>query len=55
MSYELFIWMLLVGNRLGKRNLENLDVFRRIIIKMDLSEVGLEGEHLICLVQDRDK
>jgi hypothetical protein len=35
---------------LGKprRNYENN-------IKMDLSEVGPEGEHWMCLVQDRDK
>lgn len=47
--------MMLVGNPLEKRPLENLDIVGRIIFKMDLSEVGLEGEHSICLVQDRDK
>jgi len=43
------------GKPFGKETLENLNVVRRIVFKMDLSEVGLEGEHPICLVQDRKK
>jgi len=43
------------GNPLGKRPVEKLGIVKRIVFKMEFSEVGLEGEHPLCLVQDRGK
>jgi hypothetical protein len=44
-----------LGSLKGRRQSENLGVDGRIIIKMDLKEIGLEDVDWISLAQNRDK
>jgi hypothetical protein len=45
--------MVLVVKPEGNRHLEDIDVNRRVIFKMCLTEIMLKDVNCICLAQDR--
>jgi hypothetical protein len=44
-----------VGKSEGKNHQEDLNVGKRIILKINLREIGCSGMHWIHLAQDRDQ